>query len=101
MAKYSDLICNSRTENSPIRSVCLDPIESYNSEDGVITYMADWTTSAAFTGNATCDGDIVDYTPFWPRNSRWPEGFTDISGALTEDGIVTGFELYWTGYPLA
>ena len=98
MAKYSDLIGNSRTENSPIRSVCLDPIDSYDSEDGVITYMADWCDAAKFTSE---DGDIVSYTPFWPSNSRWPEAFTDISGTATEDGIVIGFELYWTGYPLA
>ena len=101
MAKYSDLIGNSRTENSPIRSVCLDPIDSYDTEDGVITYMADWCTAAVFTGNATYDGDIVSYTPFWAGNDKHPEGFTDISGGLTEDGLVTGFELYWTGYPLA
>lgn len=96
MAKYSDLIGNSRTENSPIRSACLDPIDSYSSEDGVITYMADWCDAAKFTDNQ--DGDIVTYSPFWPRRDGIGETFYDISGVSTEDGMVIGFENHWAGY---
>lgn len=100
MAKYSDLIGNSRTENSPIRSVCIDPVDGCDTEDGIITFLAEWCEPAKFDSSSE-DGDIVTYTPFWPKNDRVPETFVNISGTLTEDGIVLGFPGHWTGYPFA